>query len=333
MSKRSKNIGCFPTLIFIFVLYCAIETNSPLLAGFSVICYFIYLLPVFLNKKHPLKNSSDFDEDEGEDNIRLTAVVPEVNEAELKNRLSDMAKIRNSKEIAFVPMPSAFVQKEKWEITLITTSSKSIMLPPFLEIVKQYPTYKEYIENNIQYYEVSFPYQYINDFKKVYEMVKTLRGTRVYICGDLMEKKELAQLLICAGDKNISPIKDFCYGVSPYTYNPFGCHRIQIHSMGDKAWFTFAYYKNGKVLIDKDKILKYMLVNLKRYKYCPFMNLQEIWNNFLRLPNEISLYDENFAIIKTFNGGIEVSSRWRFYDYIDYETLKTMYGNRLLSRR
>ena len=127
MSKRSKNIGCFPTLIFIFVLYCAIETNSPLLAGFSVICYFIYLLPVFLNKKHPLKNSSDFDEDEGEDNIRLTAVVPEVNEAELKNRLSDMAKIRNSKEIAFVPMPSAFVQKEKWEITLLPTGSRRLI--------------------------------------------------------------------------------------------------------------------------------------------------------------------------------------------------------------
>ena len=164
-------------------------------------------------------------------------------------------------------------------------------------------------------------------------MVKSLRGTRVYICGDLMEKKELSKLLICAGDKNISPIKDFCYGVSLYTLNPFGCHRIQIHSTGAKAWYTFSYLKDGKVIVDKEKILQYMKANLKKFKYCPFMNLQEIWNNFLRLPNEISLYDENFAVIKTFNGEIEVQSRWQFFNYIDYEELKSMYGDRLLSKK
>lgn len=319
-----SNIGCLASIILAIILFSAIKENSPLLAISFFIIYIVAMIALILY--NPSSNT-----EEEEPNIKI--VMPMACDDNFKTRLLEVSKTKNIKDIAVMPMPDFFAQKEKWEITLITTDSKSVMLPPFLEIIKQYPTYKDYIENSIQQYEVSFPYQHINDFKRVYDMVKNLRGTRVYICGDLMEKKELSQLLICAGEKNISPKKDFCYGVSQYTYNPFGCHRIQIHSMGENAWYNFAYMKDGKVLIDKNSILEYMKANLKRFKYCPFMNLQEIWNNFLLLPNEISLYDENFTIVKTYNGGIEVSLRWRFYEHLEYEQLKEMYGDRLLSKR
>ncbi len=322
-----KNIGCLLTILFVFFFLAMLGGKSPRAALILFVVYIIALLILKFYKTNTVT------EDDIKIEVKAPQITPEVNNTDLKVKLLEMSRVKNSKDIAVIPMPQEFVQKEKWQVTLITSESKSVALPPFLEIIKQYPTYKEYIENDIQYYEVSFPYQYINEFKKVYEMVKSLRGTRVYICGDLMEKKELSKLLICAGDKNISPLKDFCYGVSLYTLNPFGCHRIQIHSTGAKAWYTFSYLKDGKVIIDKEKILQYMKANLKRFKYCPFMNLQEIWNNFLRLPNEISLYDENFAVIKSFNGEIEVQSRWQFYNYIGYDELRSMYGDRLLSKR
>lgn len=322
-----KNIGCLLTILFVFFFLAMLGGKSPRAA---LILFVVYIIALIILKFY---KTNTVTEDDIKIEVKAPQITPEVNNTDLKVKLLEMSRVKNSKDIAVIPMPQEFVQKEKWQVTLITSESKSVALPPFLEIIKQYPTYKEYIENDIQYYEVSFPYQYINEFKKVYEMVKSLRGTRVYICGDLMEKKELSKLLICAGDKNISPIKDFCYGVSLYTLNPFGCHRIQIHSTGAKAWYTFSYLKDGKVIIDKEKILQYMKANLKRFKYCPFMNLQEIWNNFLRLPNEISLYDENFAVIKSFNGEIEVQSRWQFYNYIGYDELKSMYGDRLLSKR
>ena len=164
-------------------------------------------------------------------------------------------------------------------------------------------------------------------------MIKSLRSTQVFICDNLIDRKDLAKLLLCSVDKAKSLKRDFCYGASLYTANPFGCHRISIRYLY-KPWYSFCNLKNNEVIINKNKILEVIKADLQQYRWCPYLNLTEIWNNFLLLPSKISLEDTNFAIIETEDGEIEVLPRWDYWSntYKSYKYLKNEYGKRLLSK-
>ena len=233
-----------------------------------------------------------------------------------------------------LPIPSVFANTDEWYIKLVLAESRSVSFQDCLAIIKDIPTYKEYMENETQRYEVSFPREELAKFKTVYDMVKTLKGTRVYIYNELIDKQNLARLLRCSVDKAKSSSPTFCYGVSPFTANSFGCHRIMVRMYGDGAWYKYASWQNGRVVIDKQKILNKMTENLKEYRFCPFLNLKEVWNNFLALPDHIDLDNENFAIIRTHNGQVQVESRWETWGhYKSYQECKRDYGDSLLSTR
>lgn len=230
---------------------------------------------------------------------------------------------------------------DSWNIKLSFNESKSVSFREVLSLIKQHPSFSCVIDSDttIQRYEVSFNKNELKDFKIIYDLVKSWKSTRVYIYGELIEKNKLSKLLRCCMDKPNLENRDFCYGISPYTYNPFGCHRISVRGMisgiCDRAWYNFAEWKDGKVIINKEKIIETIKLDLQDYKYCPFIDLREIWSNIVNLPNEISLWDKNFIIIQTMDNRIEVKNRWidMYGSPISYQQLKNIYGKNLLSKQ
>lgn len=53
------------------------------------------------------------------------------------------------------------------------------------------------------------------------------------------------------------------------------------------------------------------------------------------LPDIISLEDENFAVILTLDGKLDILNRWdlNYLGYTTYQELKENYGDRLLSKK
>lgn len=249
-----------------------------------------------------------------------------------KNMSLARKKQKNTNET--FPVPSFFSKNEEWVLTLKMAESRSIAFKRILPIIKELPSYKEYLEEDIPIFEVSFKKEKLHYFKKIYDDVKGLKGTQVFINGDLIEKIELSKLLRCAVDRSTANA-DFCYAASKWTLNPFGCHRIKTRSNGENAWYKYAYLQNNTVFIDKKKILENLINDLKKYRYCPYLDIKRVWENFLMLPDTISLEDENFAVVLTLDGQINVLNRWdmSYLRYTTFEELKEMYGSSLLSKK
>lgn len=252
----------------------------------------------------------------------------------IKNKNLSLARKSFNPTPKSIPIPSLFIKKQEWCLILKMTESRSIGFRRMLPIIKNFPSYREYWENDLKIFEVSFKKEQLHDFKKIYDDVKNLKGTQVFINEDLIERTELSKLLRCAVDRNLAN-KDFCYGASIWTLNPFGCHRIKIRANGECAWYKYAFLQNNKVIVDKKKILEELTIDLKKYRYCPYLDIEKVWENFLMLPDEISLYDENFAVVLTLDGRIEVLNRWDlgYLRYTSFEEIKEMYGDRLLSKK
>lgn len=245
-----------------------------------------------------------------------------------------LARKKHKERMESFSAPAVFFSNREWIITLKMTESRSIAFKRMLTVIEKAPTYREYLENDIKIFEVSFTKEQLHNFKKIYDEIKNLKGTQVFISGDLIGKIELSKLLRCAVDRNMAN-EEFCYGASRWTLNPFGCHRIKIRANGENAWYTYSYLQNGTVVVDKKRILQNLTNDLKQYRYCPYLDLQKVWENFLMLPDIISLEDENFAIVLTLDGKINVLNRWdmNYLRYTTLEELKEIYGNRLLSKR
>ena len=161
-------------------------------------------------------------------------------------------------------------------------------------------------------------------------MVSHLKGTRIYVNDIMVEPRIMQNILFCAGERKRNG-NEYCYG--DYYKNPFGCRKIEILLSHNRAWYTFSYLKNGEVFVDKQAILNKITNDLTKVRYCPFLNLQEIWSNFVSIPEKISLYDEDFGVFLTDDGNIDVMSRWTNYGYLNFKYLKQEYGDRLLSKR
>lgn len=302
---------------------------------FAVVVYFV-IKTFFKKQNKPVKQK----EDEMKEEVKITFstnlpsyAAKQYSEEFIKQKNFQISKKGEpSKET--LPASSIFETPQNWELHLKIMESRSVVFKRLLPSIKKLASFKEYYENDIKIFQLSFKSDELSIFKKIYDKVKNLKGVEVYIYGDLVEKQELAKMLRCAVDRN-QATEDFCYGVSRWTFNPFGCHRITTRSLGDNAWYKNAYMENGIVYINKKMILEKIKNELKRYRYCPYLDPQRIWNNFVNLPETISLDDENFAIILTLDGKIDVLNRWDiiYSGYADYKSLKEEYGDRLLSRK
>jgi len=74
-------------------------------------------------------------------------------------------------------------------------------------------------------------------------------------------------------------------------------------------WYHYVIEKDGKILIDKKRILQGIIKNLQDYRLCPVLNPNEIFSNFLKLPCEIKHNDPQWIISRGDDGMLIIESR------------------------
>ena len=230
-------------------------------------------------------------------------------------------------------IPSEFMGHENWELTLKFKESKSSVFDTVIDFCKKYSA--KFTQNEKDF-EVLFTADRLPEFKRIYDMCKTWKSTLVYIYGSLIDKRDLADILRCCVDRaNAINNKTFCYGISSWTDNPFGCHRVSIKN-GAYPWYSFLGKREDEYIeIDKNKMLSTLAKDLRRYRFCPYMNIRKIWENFVAIPTRIYFDNPDFVIWENEEGNVEIDTRWTFQygEYVSWGDLKKEFGDRLLSRK
>lgn len=186
----------------------------------------------------------------------------------------------------------------KWDIVLSISESSSKSFPEVLSALKNKKSFRTAIDSNSSraIYSARFLPNEILTFKKLYTIAKGWKTTRVLVCGQELDKKELARLLSCMSDRVAFGYPDFCYGAERAAANKLGCHRIRILNHGDNAWYKFVNFEGGRIVVDKNRIAREAAARLLKYRFCPFLNIKEVVRAIANLPAEIDKNDPDFII-------------------------------------
>ncbi len=182
------------------------------------------------------------------------------------------------------------VVKEKpgsfnWVITVSFGKTTSRNLPNAVFIAKQGRNFNEEEIDGAKIYTVEYT-DSREDFKKfimLYDIAGKWKSTAFFVNGEMIDKKDIAEIKWCYGDKWTSVKADFCYGASQFTENPFGCHRLQI-STYNNPWWNY-YIKNGKdYVLAKDDLIERINLTYSSFRHCPAFNKERIINVANALP-------------------------------------------------
>lgn len=149
--------------------------------------------------------------------------------------------------------------------------------------------------NNQTIYQATYlPENYL-DFITLYELVGNWKSAFVFKDGEMIDRRVLGQINYCYGDKLRSHDESFCFGASMFTENPFGCHRLMIHS-GQRPWYEWKKGEDSRyIYIDKDAMRKQIDSKANTYRICPAFNYDKIIDILNNLPNKI---DKNSKMYK-----------------------------------
>lgn len=176
-----------------------------------------------------------------------------------------------------------------WEITVSFSKSSSKSFTTALFLAKQSPKFLESDYEDKHIYQATFssePTSYLN-FIRLYELVSNWKSTAVMINGKLIDRKIIGGLNFCYGDKCRNGRKDFCYGASDATNNPFGCHRLQM-SASNHPWYSFSNFDGRNYVIDKPAIINRAREYATAYRVCPDFNWDNIERVIYELPDKLS---------------------------------------------
>lgn len=179
-----------------------------------------------------------------------------------------------------------------WEISVSFSGSTSSNFERALYLAKNANRYEETEYNDKKIYQAFFssePKSYLA-FIKLYELIAGWKSTTVMINGEMIDRKIVAGINRCYGDKCRTGKNDFCYGASYMTENPFGCHRLQI-SCCNHPWWSFSHYNGKNYTVDKRAILERAISYSTAYRMCPSFNWERILNAVENLPNTIEAED------------------------------------------
>ncbi|MGV8905807.1 MAG: hypothetical protein ACOH15_04325 [Acetobacterium sp.] len=180
-----------------------------------------------------------------------------------------------------------------WGITVSFGKTTSRNLPNAVFVAKQGRNFKEEEIDGAKIYTVEYT-DSREDFKKfimLYDVAGKWKSTAVFVNGEMIDKKDIAEIKWCYGDKCTSVKADFCYGASEFTENPFGCHRLQI-STYNNPWWNY-YLKNGKnYMLLKDDLIERINLTYSTFRHCPAFNKERILSVANSLP--ISLTDKEY---------------------------------------
>ena len=178
-----------------------------------------------------------------------------------------------------------------WYISFSFGKSTSKQLNQAIALAKAAPLYFETVNEGKVIYQAVYsskPQDYL-DFIKLYELAKAWKSSFVIINGEIVDRKIVGKLNYCYGDFCRSANPEYCFGASPLTENPFGCHRLQI-SEYNNPWYSFGELDEHNIWhVNKEEIRQ--RINLKESftRYCPRYNHQSVFANLEVLPSTIDL--------------------------------------------
>ncbi|MFC4661693.1 tetratricopeptide repeat protein [Oceanobacillus aidingensis] len=156
-----------------------------------------------------------------------------------------------------------------------------------LSLAQQADQFEISTHKNQEIYQALFHHDNYLNFITLYELIGNWKSTFVFKDGEMMDRKVLGQINYCYGDKIRTGSDSFCYGASMFTENPFGCHRLMIHS-GQRPWYEWKRGEDNKyVYIDKESMRKQIDERAKIYHHCPAFDYKKIMAVLNDLPNKI----------------------------------------------
>lgn len=189
-------------------------------------------------------------------------------------------KTNNDKKLTDV------LDNENFMITFSKSPSKNFNRALFLAKEKSDHFFVSEDEGQEIFQAVYQPENYLN-FIMLYELISNWKSTFIFKNGEMIDKKTLAQINYCYGDKIRSHDDSFCFGASMFTENPFGCHRLMIHS-GQRPWHKWKRFEDREyVYIDKEGMKKQINAKAKTFGICPAFNYDNIISTLEKLPNKI----------------------------------------------
>lgn len=179
--------------------------------------------------------------------------------------------------------------KEGWEISISFMRSTSRSFRQALMLAKRAPRFEESEYEGQTVYQAFFsqdPRDYL-EFIKLYELIKTWKSCHVFINGRLIDRKVVGKLNYCYGDRCRSGNPAFCFGASPFTANPFGCHRLQINRVNHPYWSFYVKRDDGLYQLDRESLFDRISSYAKVYQICPVFSYDDIIARFNALPDTI----------------------------------------------
>ena len=208
----------------------------------------------------------------------------------------------------FVTEYEPFLRKP-WTLKVEFQYSSSKALPQILKLAKTMPGFSEEQDaNGNLVYQVTFGPLGVLEFDKIYSKVKSWKGTLIYINGQIVTRAEVAKWLLCYRDKirylDSQPL--FCWGASTFTANIFGCHRTKIRDTDwnwNSCWYSIGELDDNNIFhVDKQRIVKLIIQNLKPYRICPALNPKYMELGMRLIPDTIDPRKD---------------SRWKHYSLSD----------------
>ena len=176
-----------------------------------------------------------------------------------------------------------------WHISISFGKSSSQNYLKAVTLAKSAPKYHEQTDDGHILHQAFYsarPDEYLK-FIMLYELVGGWKSSFVMINGELVDRKVVGKLNYCYGDKCRSKKKDFCYGASIATSNPFGCHRIQVSAFNN-PWWSFYEQHGGRYILKKDAILAKINEAHNVFQYCPCFDYIQIIDTLNSLPLTVS---------------------------------------------
>ena len=197
---------------------------------------------------------------------------------------------------------------DNFKITFSKSTSKNFDRAIYLARQSDHFLISEDDSGNEVYQAIYKPSNYLS-FITLYELIKGWKSTFVFKGNQMMDRKILGQVNYCYGDKLRSNSESFCYGASMFTENPFGCHRLMIHS-GQRPWYRWVKEETSNhVFIDKEAMKKQIDEKAQVYRHCPAFNYNNIITKLNELPDKINKNSSYYRSLtnREYDGNITIT--------------------------
>jgi len=146
-----------------------------------------------------------------------------------------------------------------------------------LEEAQTQLSFKQIDSGKASVYTVSYKRREFKALHKLIECFKNVRNKRVYVDNQEMPWPEVFHYNWCyrLRQQAYDPI-EYCTGDSRQypAFNPWGCLQTMMPLSNDTEWLHYGQFDvDGTFIFDKKKIGHYLKANTHRFRFCPALNI------------------------------------------------------------